>query len=45
MGMIYGMNRVIINARNMLVGDLKVRDHSVNLGMGGSIILKWVLNR
>jgi hypothetical protein len=40
MGMIYGINRVTINARNILVGDLKIRDHSVNLGVGGSIILK-----
>lgn len=45
MGMIYGINRVTIHVRNILVEDLKVRDHSVNLGVGGSIILKLVLNR
>jgi hypothetical protein len=32
-------------AYRLLVGDLRERDHLDDSGIGGRIILKWVLNK
>jgi hypothetical protein len=33
------------NAYNILVGNLKGRDHSEDLGTDGKIILEWILGK
>jgi hypothetical protein len=33
------------NVRNILFGNLKGKDHSEDIGIDGSIILKWVLGK
>jgi len=35
--------REMRNAHSILVGNLKGRDHAEELGVYGSIILKWIL--
>jgi hypothetical protein len=44
-GGVYSTHGKMRNAYNILVGDLKGRDHVEILGIHGRIILEWILGK